>query len=759
MSTSARRRIVFKGRVQGVGFRPAVYNLAKKLGLSGVVLNSPEGVIVEVEGAEPVIEKFLDQMKTKHPANAKIFTVESTKLPPIGYMSFRILPSAQSGKKSVLISPDLGTCKECEKELFNPRDRRFGYPFINCTQCGPRFSITKDVPYDRALTTMAPFHMCSLCEFEYSDPKDRRFHAEPNACDDCGPHMFLQDSQGKRIDTLDPILKVVQFIREGKIVAIKGIGGYHIACDASNTEAIDELRKRKTRPDKPFAIMSYSLKEIKSYAKVGDKESELLQSAARPIVLLKKRKGILVSESVAPGNGYLGAMLPYSPLHFLILKDNFIAIVMTSANRKDEPVIKDDDQVVKKLAGIADYFLVYDRKIWNRADDSIVKVVKNKAMMIRRSRGYTPEPIRISNEAMPEILGAGAQMKNAFVITRGRSAHTSQYIGELDGAETLASYREAITRLENLLKVKPKIIAHDMHPEYLSTKFAKSQPGVKLIPVQHHEAHIASVMAEHNIRSEVIGVAFDGMGHGKDGHAWGGEFFAGKPGSFERKAHLKYIPLPGGDAAAKEPYRMAFSYLYDAYGEEVFKLKIDFVKRMKKEIEPLEKLIKSGNTPMTSSIGRLFDAVASLIGVRDLVSYEAQAAVELEAIATGKGYKSYDFEIGADFTVDAASIIKGIVADLMLQVPAEAISYKFHNTLGKMIGRICKVISKETKLKKVCLSGGVFQNTLLLEAAIRELKKMRLDIYVNEKVPPNDSGIALGQVRYATDVLGNSGKS
>jgi len=758
VSTIVRKRLIFKGRVQGVGFRPTVYNLAKRLGLAGVVLNSPEGVVVELEGHDAQIDKFLKIIKIKQPPHAKIFTIESTHLPAIGYMSFRILPSAQSGKKTVLISPDIGTCKDCEKEIFNPRDRRFGYPFINCTNCGPRFSIIKDTPYDRAKTTMAPFHMCSLCEYEYSDPGNRRFHAEPNACDDCGPHIFLLDNYGRRIETLDPILKTVQLLKEGRIVAIKGVGGYHIACDASNNQAITELRKRKNRPAKPLAIMSYSLKEIKSFGKVNEKESELLQSSARPVVLLKKRKGILISDLIAPGNAYIGAMLPYAPIHFLLLKDNFIALVMTSGNRSDEPITKDDDKVIMDLRSIADNFLVFDRKIWNRADDSIVRVVKNKRVFIRRSRGYVPDPIRISQEPFPEILGVGAQKKNVFTLTRGRSAHPSQYIGELDNAQTFSFFKDAVAGFETMLRVKPGTVAHDLHPDFLSTKYAKSIPGASLVAVQHHHAHIASVMAEHNIQTDVIGVAFDGMGLGTDGAAWGGEFFAGRPGRFERKGHLKYVTQPGGDMAAKEPYRMAFSYLYDAYGDELFKLKIDFIKRFKKDLETLKRLAKSGaSQTLTSSMGRLFDAVASLIGLRDRVTYEGQAAVELESIAAGKGYKSYDFEVGQDFIFDPAPMIRSIVEDIKAGLPAETVSYKFHNTIGKVIGRICKAISKETKIKKVCLSGGVFQNALLLEAAMRELKKMRLEIYINEKVPSNDGGLSLGQVRTAKDVLASAG--
>lgn len=757
MSTKIRKRIAFYGRVQGVGFRPMVYSLAKKHNLNGVVLNTPEGVIVEVEGSVQIIDKFVENVKLKQPPNSKIYRVEVENLPTIGYMSFRIMPSVHSGKKTVLISPDIGTCKECEKELFNPKDRRFGYPFINCTHCGPRFSIIKDIPYDRSRTSMAPFHMCSLCEFEYSDASNRRFHAEPNACDDCGPHLFLLNDLGQRVETLDPILKAVQHLKEGKVVAVKGIGGYHIMCDASNPAVIETLRKRKNRPHKPFAIMSYSLKEIKSFAKVNDKEAELLQSAARPIVLLKKRKGILLADNIAPNNSAIGAMMPYAPIHYLLLKDNFIALIATSANRSDEPIIQNDEKVVKVLKGTADYYLVNDRKITNRCDDSVMRVVKNKAVFLRRSRGFAPDPIRMSDEALPEILAVGGHKKNTIAVTRGKSAYLSQHIGELDNNETLTFFKEAITKLESLLKVRPKIVAHDSHPDYISTKYAKTLHGAKSISVQHHHAHIASVMAEHRINSDVIGVALDGTGLGTDGTIWGGEIFVGRPGNFERKGHLRLVAMPGGEAAIKEPYKMAFAHLNDTYGDEAIKLKIDFVRRKRKDFAALKKLISTGvNTPYTSSAGRLFDAVSSLIGIRDTVTYEGQAAVELESIAQGKGYKSYDIEIDENYNIDTRMIIRGIVDDLIAGTSKDAISYKFHNTIGKIIGKACKMISKETKIKKVCLSGGVFQNALLLEAAIRELKKMRLEIFINEKVPSNDGGISLGQVRIAKDVLGPS---
>lgn len=737
-----RKRFIFKGRVQGVGLRPTIYRLAKKLGLAGVVLHAPNGVIVEVEGEAEQIDKFLNTIRSKQPPNAKILKIESAQLPPIGYLSFRILPSAQSGERTTFIPPDIGTCKDCEKELFNPRDRRFGYSFINCIHCGPRFSIIKDIPYDREKTTMAKFHMCSLCEYEYSDPSNRRFHAEPNACDDCGPHIFLIDKFGKKIETLDPILKIVQFIREGKIIALKNYGGFQVLCDATNTRAVSELRKRKSIPDKPFAVMAYSLKEIKSFAKVSDKEAELLVSNARPIVLLKKRKAAILADEAAPRSLYIGVMLPQTPIHLLILKENFLALAVIPATVAQGPVIKDDDTAIRRLNEIVDFTLIHDKKIANRCEDSIARVIKNKILINKRAAGYVPDPIKISADTLPQMLGVGSLRDSSITITRGKRAYPSQYIGNLGNQETFDFFKETILCYESLLKVKPKIVAHDLNMEYPSTKFAKSlHNGIKLIPVPHDEAHISSVMAEHNIYTNVIGVVFDG----------GGEFYIGRPGLFEKRGRLKHLPIQIDDGFLREIHKAAFAYLYDAYGDDMFKLKLDFFKKYRHELKDFQSASKSGAE--TSRKALFFDAVAALLGIRDFATYEKQTLLELESIALGKGYKAYDFEIDQNLTLNPSLIIKGIVEDLSNSVPNENISYKFHNTLGKAIGKICKILSKETKLKKVCLSGDAFENSFLLEAAFRELKKVRLEVYINEKMPVNDQCISLGQVRFAKDAV------
>ncbi len=746
MEHKIRRKLIFKGKVQGVGFRPTIYSIAKKLGLTGMVLNSPDGVIAEIEGIPSQVEKFLPLVNSKQMQNAKILRVETTDLPPIGYMSFRILPSANTGKKTVHIPPDIGTCKECEKEMFSTKDRRFGYPFINCTVCGPRFSIIKDVPFDRAKTSMSVFHMCSLCEYEYSDPNNRRFHDESNACDDCGPHVFLLDNYGKRVETLDPILRAVQFLKEGKILAVKGFTGYHIFCDASNPKAIEELRKRKNIIDRPLSLMCYSLKEIKSFVKVTDKESEMLQSSPRPIVILKKRKGILLPENIAPKSENLGVMLPFCPIHYLLVKDNFLALVVTSGNRTGEPITKDNDKAIKYLGGIADYFLVDDRKIINRSDDSIIRVLKNKPLKIRRSRGFVPDPIRIFSESVPSIFATGAQKGNVFGISKGKSAILSQYIGDLSIHDTQAFYRKSILQMQSLFKVKPEVVVFEQNEKSYSYKFAKSIHGVKHVPVLHHHAHIASVMAEHNISGNVIGVALDSQGSG---------IYVGDLTNFVKKGGFTQINLPS-ISSPKDISKIALAILFQTFGEEATKVKIDFIKKRINDLKEVKKYLADKNSlKISDSLVSLFDTIACITGLCEESSYTGQTIIELESIASGKGYKSYDFDVTNDNVIDTFALIKEIIQDIKSSVPVENISYKFHNTLGKAIAKACKTVSKEQKIKKVCLSGGLFQNFLLLEACIRELKKVRLEVYFNEKVPSNNGGIALGQIKIAKAVLEN----
>lgn len=745
MEQKARKRLLFKGRVQGVGFRPTVYNIAKKLGLTGMVLNTPDGVVVEIEGPIQQVEKFLPLINAKQPPNSRILKVETTDLPPIGYMSFRIMPTTVNGKKTVHIPPDIATCKDCEREMFNPKDRRFGYPFISCVVCGPRFSIMKDIPFDRSRTSMNVFHMCSLCEYEYSDPDSRRFHAESNACEDCGPHVFLLDQNGKRVETLDPILKAVQFLKEGKIVAVKGMTGYHLFCDGLNPHAINELRKRKNIFDRPLPVMAYSLKEVKSFAKVSDKEAELLQSSIRPIVLLKKRKGIMLPENISKNNENIAVMLPSCPVHYLLVKDNFLILVFTSGNRKGEPITKDNDKAVIYLKNIADYFLIDDRKIINRSDDSIVRVMKSKTLKIRRSRGYVPDSIRIFSENSHCILATGAQKNNVFAISRGKNVILSQFIGDLTQSDTQNFYRKSILKMENLFRVKPEAIAYDNDEHSYCFKFAKSIHGIKHIAIDHHEAHVASVIAEHNINSEVIGVALDSRGS---------SFMIGKIGNFIKKGEFNSVLLPNKAELLSDTTKLSLIYLINAYGEEIQKQKFDFLKKNSSELKLLLKELKNKDKTIRSNVlPNLFNAVAGLLGIVNQMNYEGQNIMELESIASGKGYRAYEMPVTQNFVIDPFPMIKDIVQDLKMSVPIENISYKFHNSLGKAIAKLCKMLSKEQKIKKVCLSGGMFQNILLLEACIRELKKVRLEVYFNEKVPTNNGGIALGQIKIARAFL------
>ncbi|MBC8499763.1 MAG: carbamoyltransferase HypF, partial [Candidatus Atribacteria bacterium] len=563
-----RKNIIIKGIVQGVGFRPFIHKLVQNYNLSGWVLNSNQGVEIEVEGNTEEINNFVNDIKEKLPPLARIEKIEVNELPLVGYKGFSIKKSIVKEEDSfVLVSPDISICEDCLQELFDPNNRRFRYPFINCTNCGPRFTIIKDIPYDRKKTTMNNFKMCSLCQGEYDDLENRRYHAQPNACADCGPQISLYQNKRKS-EGIDPIEKAVKLLKEGKIGAIKGLGGFHLACDATNNKAVVRLRRLKNRETKPFALMSFNLEKILQYCKLGEKEEEWLVNRARPIVLLKKRKDSLISPSVAPRNNYLGVMLPYTPLHYLLLKDNFTALIMTSGNIADQPIIGDNQEALEKLDGIADFFLFYNRDIFNRCDDSVVKIINDDNVFFRRSRGYVPHPI-ILDFKLKEVLALGGELKNTISFSKENYIFLSQYLGDLKSAETLEFFKESITNFKKMFKVKPEIIACDLHPDYLSTQYAeeiKVKKGLKVVKVQHHHAHIVSCMAENNVKEKVIGVAYDGTGYGDDGNVWGGEFLLCDLKKYARAGHLKYYPLPGGDKAIVEPWRMAYSYLYSIYG-------------------------------------------------------------------------------------------------------------------------------------------------------------------------------------------------
>lgn len=752
-----RSSIKVKGIVQGVGFRPFVYNLAQKYGLAGWVCNSSCGVEIEAEGDGQNIEKFVSEITGNPPVLARIEKIEvQDNLTLQGYSRFEIKESFREEGQFVPVSPDISICEECLKELFDPADRRYRYPFINCTNCGPRFTIIKDVPYDRENTTMAEFTMCLPCKTEYEDPSNRRFHAQPNACPVCGPKISLFDCKGKEVGCPDIIEKVNDFILKGFVVAIKGIGGYHLACDATNREAVARLRGRKYREDKPFALMVEGIDAINAFCYLERNEESLLQDPKRPIVLLRKREDSnLISEEVAPGNRYLGVMLPYSPLHYLILKAAKRPLVMTSGNISDEPIAYQDSDALSRLAGIADYFFVHNRDIHQRTDDTVARIFDEAPMMIRRSRGYVPLSITLPLSGR-EILACGGQLKNTFCLTRGDQAFLSHHIGDLDNLETLRSFEEGIEDFKRLFHLRPKVICHDLHPDYLSTRYALAQEGERL-GVQHHHAHLASCLGENGIRDRVIGVIFDGTGYGGDGHIWGGEFLLGDFETFDRVAHLEYVPMPGGEKAIKEPYRMAFAYLLGSFGDDTFKviqglnLGWDF-----ENLHIFKQITEKGiNSPLTSSMGRLFDAVSAILGIKDRINYEGQAAVELEMVASHGEEGEYPFELldTIPLRIRVTGIIRGIIDDLRAGRQKGIISARFHNTIPTIIVEICRWIREKTALNMVALSGGVFQNMRLLSLSVERLKENGFLVLTHHDVPPNDGGISLGQALVALKKL------
>lgn len=758
-------QISANGLVQGVGFRPYIYNLAAKLSLSGFVQNDSSGVFIDVEGCDSSVDEFLDCLVKSPPLHAIIEGLQYTTLPPKGYKSFIIEESATKENNATMICADIATCPDCLKELFNPGDRRYRYPFINCTNCGPRFTIVNDTPYDRRNTTMSDFDMCHDCNCEYHNPKNRRFHAQPNACLVCGPQLRLLNNEGFTVQTQDPISTVCTLLHDGKIVAVKGLGGYHIACDAMNRNAVSLLRKRKYREDKPFAVMMENIETVNNFCFVNAKEETLLLSIQRPIVLLRKKSDCAIPHDIAPDNLYLGVMLPYTPLHYLIIKESGLPLVMTSGNVSDEPIAYKNTEAFARLKCIADYFLVHNRDIFMRCDDSVVKVIEDKEMIIRRSRGYAPFPLRLQYAFTKPVLACGAFLKNTFCLARGNHAFLSHHIGDLENTETLHSYETAIEHYKRLFSVEPEVIAYDLHPEHLSTKYALAQKDdILKIGVQHHHAHIASCMTENDITHKVIGVAFDGLGYGDDGNFWGGEFLVADISRYERAGHLDYVPMPGGEQAIKEPWRMAISYLYHMYGTDIHLLSLfDTQKFMKEKNDKLEILFKmlsrKINSPLTSSAGRLFDGVASLLDLQHSVNYEGQAAIKLESIADERETGHYPFGINANtggrcnvpFIIQWQPVIKHIMEDLQHKTANPIISTRFHNSIVEMVAQVCIMLRDIVGLHDVVLSGGVFQNNFLLSRSINKLTSNGFKVYTHQKVPCNDGGISLGQAVIANE--------
>jgi len=719
-------------------------------------LNTSGDVKIEVEGDREALDKFVDELETMAPPLARIEGITAVEATVKGYTQFEIRHSLAEEGKYQLVSPDIATCEACKRELLSPEDRRYRYPFTNCTNCGPRFTIIEDIPYDRPKTTMRCFKMCPECQREYDDPLDRRFHAQPNACPKCGPSLSLVNGSGETIACPDVIAEASKLLKEGKILAIKGLGGFHLACDATNAGAIQTLRDRKRRPYKPLAIMLATVEEIKEHCFVSEEEEKLLASPECPILLLRWKEDSSVSRKIAPELKHLGVMLPYTPLHHVLLRETGMPLVMTSGNISEEPIAKDNDEAIRRLKGIADFFVVHNRDIYARYDDSLAIVEKGKPQLVRRARGYAPYPIHLPFRAK-EILACGAELKNTFCATKEDHAFFSQHIGDMENLETLEHFENTIELYLKLFRIKPQILAYDLHPEYLSTKYAKERADeFTLVPVQHHHAHIVSCMVENGVQEPAIGVAFDGTGYGSDGTIWGGEFLIADYKGFERVGHLEYVPLPGGAAAIERPYRMAFSYLYTLLGEGILDCELPFLRDVDQhEKEVMKRQLEKGiNCPLTSSCGRLFDGISALLGIRGKVDYEAQAAIELEMAAPDdfQSIESYPFFIAEQDgvkIVKLSELFKAVIHDVDNRLSVGTISAKFHRTIAQIAAEMCQRIAAERGIRKVALSGGVFQNRLLLRLTTDLLEKEGFVVLTHSLVPTNDGGISLGQATIA----------
>ena len=755
-----RIRVRVHGTVQGVGFRPYVHRLAGELGLGGFVLNDSRGVVLEVEGPDGDVERFLARLGPDAPSLAVIERVATEELEPTCTGGFSIRESPHGDLADAPVAPDAATCERCLSELFDPGDRRFRYPFINCTDCGPRFTIIGGVPYDRPLTTMAGFTMCARCQAEYEDPADRRFHAQPNACPDCGPSLELFDPAGEAVSTaddLDPLAAAGRALHEGRIVAVKGLGGFHLACRADDEAAVAALRARKHREDKPFALMAASIEAAGSLVALGAHERALLSRPERPIVLAPRLAGAAVADAVAPFSRELGVMLPYSPLHHLLLEDAGATLVLTSGNLSDEPIAYRNEDALERLATVADLFLLHNRPIQTRTDDSVVRLVqlgpRACTSFLRRSRGYVPGSLALPDGTPAPLLACGAELKSTFCLAKGQRAWVGHHIGDLENYETLSSFVEGIAHFERLFAVEPAIVAHDMHPEYLSTKYALEREGVELVAVQHHHAHLAACLAEHREPGNAVGAIFDGSGYGTDGTVWGGEFLYGDVGEFRRVGMLMPVRLPGGAHAIRQPWRMACAWLGAALGGEP-ELPPGLVGMVEESAwRQVQTLVRTGvNSPVTTSMGRLFDAVSALCGLRAAVSYEGQAAVELEAVCDAAERGRYPIELitSAELLVfDPRETVGAIAADLAAGIPVGVVASRFHNTVARGTVQACQQLASAGGTDLVVLSGGVFQNRRLLETAAGDLTAAGLRVLTPERLPGNDGGIAYGQAAVA----------
>jgi len=757
-----RQRIFVTGRVQGVGFRPAVYSIASQLGLSGFVYNDTKGVTIELQGKEERITAFLNRLQSSDkPPLAEIKSCKAVDIPVIeAEDKFTIKESDSKGTAMSQVTADIATCRDCLEEMRDKKNFRYMYPFINCTNCGPRYSIVKNIPYDRPNTTMSAFAMCDKCTAQYIDVSDRRFHAQPVACGECGPKIWLTDSKGRTIETQTErvIAKTERLLLSGKIVAIKGVGGFHIAVDALNNKAVKRLRERKRRDHKPFAMMADSVQIIKEYAILSESAEQILKSPQSPIVLLPKKKNSLIAESVAEGVDTFGFMLCYAPLHYLLFAQDIKVLVMTSGNISDEPLICKNEQAVERLVGVVDAFLMHDREIYRQVDDSILHLIGQEPVLLRRARGYVPTPILSGENSRQDIFAAGADMKNTFCFIKQNQLICSEHIGDLEDAEVYHHYIGSIEHLAKLFEVEPKVIVCDLHPGYLSTQYALSKSNAKIIQVQHHWAHIASVMAEHNLEGPVIGIECDGTGYGTDGAIWGCECMVASLEAFERFGHLAYYPLAGADKASKEAIRPVLGLLKKTYGDD---FKLEPFRWLLKRIESdsnkqqiiLKQIEKQINTVETSSLGRVFDAVAAMVGLGKYNHFEAQLPMALEAIIEGDVEEHYDFELtnstGEPLQLDLSKMIKQLIVDIREKLHSSIISAKFHNTIAAALLEMAKKARESKKLNTVALSGGVFCNRYLTNRLVKLLKKNNFRILFNRDIPSNDGGISVGQAAIA----------
>jgi hydrogenase maturation protein HypF len=737
------KRIEVHGIVQGVGFRPSVYRIAQKHGIAGRVSNDSDGVIIEAFGDREQIDAFVDDLVIDAPPASRVESIETLTIPYRSLAEFSIDVSKASDRRRISIPPDLPTCDDCLEEMSDPRNRRYRYAFTNCTNCGPRYSIVRDIPYDRATTTMRPFQMCVACQSEYDSPLDRRFHAEPNACPDCGPQLAAIRPDGSELHVADPIAFAARALKAGLTVAVKGIGGFHLACDAASPVAVDRLRDRKHREAKPFAVMVSDLAMAETLAQLDDTERLLLASVERPIVLARRRGDAPLAPGVAPDNHLVGLLLPYSPLHHLLLRETGRPLVMTSGNASDEPMVRGTGAALRKLKNIADVFLTHDREIENRVDDSVARVIAQKPLLIRRARGFVPRGITLARPFAQPILACGAHLKNTFCLASGDTAFLGPHIGDLDELETIDDYEQSIARAKRLLGIEPRIVAHDLHPGYASTRYALAQRGVTHIGVQHHHAHIAAVMAEHRLEGPVIGLAWDGTGHGTDSTSWGGEFFLATRASFERIATFRPLPLAGGDVAVRKVWRIALAALDDAG------LTIDFpLFDNTRETEVVRRLIASNlNAPRAHGAGRWFDVFGSLFLNRRISRYEGEIAVAWNSIAALDERGGYPFDIDHTITpwqVDMRLVLAAAIRDFREGAAPAKISARFHNTLAHIAKAVIETIEVSTGNLPIALGGGCFQNSLLTEGIVALLGSSRR-VYFNQQIPPGDGGIALGQ--------------